>query len=85
MNLELDGVQGAVIQSFEEFLSTLPKPIDKIESQSLRGGEVAAIIYSSGSTGMPKGIVISQRNLVEGARIVADYTNLSVDDCILRF
>ena len=80
---ELDGVQGAVIQSFEEFLSTLPKPIDKIESQSLRGGEVAAIIYSSGSTGMPKGIVISQRNLVEGARIVADYTNLSVDDCIL--
>ena len=32
---------------------------------------------------MPKGIVISQRNLVEGARIVADYTNLSVDDCIL--
>ena len=26
---ELDGVQGAVIQPFEEFLSTLPRPIDK--------------------------------------------------------
>jgi len=33
----------------------------------------ASIIYSSGSTGMPKGIMVTHRNLYDGARIVASY------------
>ena len=43
----------------------------------------AVILYTSGSTGLPKGIVISHANLVAGARIVAGYLKLSADDRIL--
>ena len=42
----------------------------------------AMIIYTSGSTGQQKGIVISHRNIVDGARIVSDYLGLRGSDII---
>ena len=44
--------------------------------------DTAAIIYSSGSTGRAKGIVISHRNLADGARIVASYLGTKATDRI---
>lgn len=35
--------------------------------------DMAAILYTSGSTGKPKGVVLSHRNMVAGARSVAEY------------
>jgi len=46
------------------------------------GIDSAAIIFSSGSTGRPKGILISHRNLFDGAVIVSNYLNTTVDDRI---
>ncbi len=35
--------------------------------------DIAAIFYTSGSTGRPKGVVLSHRNMVAGAKSVAEY------------
>lgn len=45
--------------------------------------DMAAILYTSGSTGKPKGVVLSHRNMVAGARSVAQYLENREDDRIL--
>lgn len=47
------------------------------------GEAPAALLYTSGSTGLQKGIVQSHHNLALGAALVADYLGLSADDHVL--
>jgi acyl-CoA ligase (AMP-forming) (exosortase A-associated) len=45
--------------------------------------DMTAILYTSGSTGKPKGVVLSHRNMVAGARSVAEYLENRAGDRIL--
>jgi acyl-CoA ligase (AMP-forming) (exosortase A-associated) len=69
------------------WLNELDGMIQACQGKHLRhsgtGEDISSIIYTSGSTGMPKGIVISHRNLIEGARIVSSYLQISGHDRIL--
>lgn len=42
----------------------------------------AAITYSFGVTGFPRGIVITHRNLIDSARVVSHYLHLKEDDVL---
>ncbi|MCL2875679.1 MAG: acyl-CoA ligase (AMP-forming), exosortase A system-associated [Betaproteobacteria bacterium] len=45
--------------------------------------DMTAILYTSGSTGLPKGVALSHRNMVAGARSVALYLENRTDDVLL--
>ena len=58
-------------------MKSLVSPVRRIDS------DPAGIIYTSGSTGMPKGVVVSHRNVVAGAQSVASYLRSNESDRIL--
>ncbi len=48
------------------------------------GDSMAALLYSSGTTGKPKGIMLTHANLIANARVLVDYWGFTADDCLLH-
>jgi len=54
------------------------------EIQHCEGSDMAALLYSSGTTGQPKGIVLSHNNLRENAQTLKDLWGFSDSDRLLH-
>ncbi|MEA2017483.1 MAG: AMP-binding protein, partial [Campylobacterota bacterium] len=68
----------AEIVSFEEIY----KCYSSDYSCSIKGHDNAVITYSFASSGFPRGVVISHRNLIDSARVVNGYLDINEEDVL---
>jgi len=68
---------GVVVSNWDEVLSMPPSPLDDV---SLVESDTAYILYTSGSTGNPKGVMISHRNSLTFVKWAAKDARLGPDD-----
>ena len=76
--LTLDQAEGGSLQEKAQAEST------QFDTRETAPEALAALLYSSGTTGLPKGIMLSHENLIENASILTDYWGFSSDDCLLH-
>ena len=75
---ELPSLSGASVHRWSDLLAS-----ERVAGHRIIDTDMAAILYTSGSTGRPKGVVLSHRNMVTGAKSVAQYLENCRDDVLL--
>lgn len=57
---------------------------ETFETAATLGQDVASLVYSSGTTGQPKGIMLSHANLIANATTLVSLWGFSEEDCLLH-
>jgi acyl-CoA ligase (AMP-forming) (exosortase A-associated) len=82
----IDGVEGKDkamhVQRLIPWDELIANP-DSTERHRVIDSDMVSLIYTSGSTGDPKGVILSHRNVVSGAKSVAQYLKNTSSDRIL--
>ena len=76
-------VRGKPVESDQVIQSWATLPESQATQARPDPSDLAMIIYTSGSTGLPKGVMLSHRNIRVGAIAVSTYLELKDDDRLL--
>lgn len=58
--------------------------MDKIIEKA-KGSDTCAMLYTSGTTGRPKGVVLSHDNVIKTSQASSDFDNLAAEDSVLAY
>lgn len=77
---EFANVQAQGRAAHDEWITDLNARRDKLDYDS-----TCVMLYTSGTTGKPKGVVLSNRNIVESAKNACEFDNLTYKEEILAY
>ncbi|WP_430787765.1 fatty acid--CoA ligase family protein [Virgibacillus flavescens] len=73
----------SILPKMKSFSKLVAEGSLNFDAPSLEEDEVAIILYTSGTTGNPKGAMLTHKNLFSNAKDVADYLTISSDDRVI--
>ena len=77
---EYSHIQNQGRAAYDEFITDL-----KERREKLTYDDTCVMLYTSGTTGKPKGVVLSNRNVIESAKNSAEFDNLGAGEEILSY
>ncbi|MFP7674186.1 AMP-binding protein [Marivita sp. S0852] len=77
---EFSHVQNQGRAAYDEFIKELSSRRAKLDYDS-----TCVMLYTSGTTGKPKGVVLSNRNIIETAKASSEFDHLKADDEVLAY
>jgi long-chain acyl-CoA synthetase len=77
---EYSHVQAQGRAARDEFVAELNRRTDRLTYD-----DTCVMLYTSGTTGKPKGVVLSNRNIIESARASSEFDNLVRTDSVLAY